>query len=108
VLLPNAQVHTVAPGAGQMNYELFMQRLGEINSDAPIIMEAVAESDMLRARGYLEELRSRFGQRGCGVEATGRDGVSASSLFYFVRIGISSSRKFGVNGKRTRTNAIMM
>ncbi|WP_239615703.1 sugar phosphate isomerase/epimerase family protein [Cohnella mopanensis] len=60
ILMSNGQIVTVAPGAGQMNYELYLQRLEQVNPGAPLIMEAVNESDILSSRSYLEELQGQL------------------------------------------------
>jgi sugar phosphate isomerase/epimerase len=44
-----------APGLGSLNYDLYLQRLSKQHPNIPIIIEHLAESDVPRAKEFLDE-----------------------------------------------------
>jgi sugar phosphate isomerase/epimerase len=44
-----------APGLGSLNYDLYLQRLGKAYPNIPIIIEHLEESDVPRAKQFLDE-----------------------------------------------------
>jgi sugar phosphate isomerase/epimerase len=51
-----------APGLGSLNYDLYIQRLGRVYPNIPIIIEHLAESDVPRAKQFLDD---RLRANGC-------------------------------------------
>ena len=51
-----------APGLGSLNYDLYLQRLGKDHPNIPIIIEHLDESDVPRAKQFLDE---RLMANGC-------------------------------------------
>jgi sugar phosphate isomerase/epimerase len=51
-----------APGLGSLNYDLYLQRLGKDHPNIPIIIEHLEESDVPRAKQFLDE---RLRVNGC-------------------------------------------
>lgn len=48
-------VELPAPGLGILNYNLYLSRLGKIHPNIPIIIEHLDESDIPRAKAYLDQ-----------------------------------------------------
>lgn len=51
-----------APGLGSLNYDLYLQRLGKDHPNIPIIIEHLEESDVPRAKQFIDE---RLMANGC-------------------------------------------
>ena len=43
-----------APGLGSLNYDLYLNRLGKDHPNIPIIIEHLAESDIPRAKEFID------------------------------------------------------
>lgn len=54
-------VELPAPGTGSLNYELYLERLGKLHPNIPIIIEHLEESDIPRAKKYLDETLKKVG-----------------------------------------------
>ena len=48
------QIELPAPGLGSLNYDLYLQRLSEHHPNVPIIIEHFDESDVPRAKKFLD------------------------------------------------------
>ena len=48
------QIELPAPGLGSLNYDLYLQRLAEHHPNIPIIIEHLDESDVPRAKTFLD------------------------------------------------------
>jgi hypothetical protein len=48
------QIELPAPGLGSLNYDLYLQRLSEHHPNVPIIIEHLDESDVPRAKKFLD------------------------------------------------------
>ena len=50
-----------APGMGILNYELYVKRLSKLNPNIPIIIEHLDESDIPRAKKYVDDVLKKVG-----------------------------------------------
>jgi sugar phosphate isomerase/epimerase len=48
------EIELPAPGLGSLNYDLYLKRLGRKHPNIPIIIEHLDESDVPRAKGFLD------------------------------------------------------
>ncbi|WP_270167266.1 sugar phosphate isomerase/epimerase family protein [Paenibacillus sp. SYP-B4298] len=60
LMTPEGTLVTVAPGQGQMNYELYMERLQQYKPHVHIIMEAASRSEMTASKQYIDSIRARY------------------------------------------------
>ncbi|MBO9608993.1 MAG: sugar phosphate isomerase/epimerase [Paenibacillaceae bacterium] len=54
-------VELPAPGLGILNYDLYLQRLGKLHPNIPIIIEHLDESDIPRAKSFLDGKLKKIG-----------------------------------------------
>jgi sugar phosphate isomerase/epimerase len=49
------EIELPAPGQGSLNYDLYLRRLSRLHPNIPIIIEHIDESDVPRAKRFLDE-----------------------------------------------------
>lgn len=54
-------VELPAPGLGVLNYDLYLKRLSKIHPNIPIIIEHLDESDIPRAKKFLDDKLKKIG-----------------------------------------------
>ncbi len=54
-------VELPAPGTGSLNYELYFERLSKLHPNIPVIIEHLEESDIPRAKKYVDDTLKKVG-----------------------------------------------